>query len=333
MFKQLSYLEPVELRDIWPNEATDFTPWLVEAENLARPGETLDMTLKLEGQESNVGNFRADILGRNAADGSRVLIENQLEQTDHKHLGQIVAYSSSPDIHTVIWIARQFRQEHLDALDHLNEVTNEKLRYFGIEVKVWQIENSAPAPYFEIVSKPKDWRRTLSRKPQRAASKEPSETLLQLERFWAEWSDYMLQIGKPFKYSQSGPWSHSNFDPERYGSEFCVDAYRINEKKEIGFVLYIGGQNAIAYFHLLKEQQEEIEREFAEPLEWDKGSQHKGPGIFLRKTNTDLTDETDWPNQHEWLASKLELFDKVFGPRIKALNATNWEFLKAEDEV
>ena len=333
MSKELSRLEPVELREIWPNEATDFTPWLAKEENLAHPGETLGMALELEGQELNVGSFRADILCRNPVDGSRVLIENQLERTDHKHLGQIMTYSSNPDIHTVVWIAKEFKAEHRGALDHLNEITNEKFRYFGIEVKVWQIGNSACAPQFEIVSKPKDWSRTISRKTQRAASKESPDTLLQLERFWMQWSDYMIQIGKPLKYPEPGPWRYRNFDPERYGSEFHIDAYRLNEKKEIGFRLYIGGQNAIAYFHLLKEQQEEIEREFAEPLEWGEGSEYESPGIFLRKMNIDLTDETDWPNQHEWFASKLELFDKAFGPRLKALKATNSEFLEDEDEV
>lgn len=287
------------------------------------------MALELEGQEVNVGNFRADILCRNTADGSRVLIENQLERSDHKHFGQLMTYSASPGIHTIIWIAKEFRAGHLDALDHFNEFTSEKLRYFGIEVKVWQIGNSTPAPYFEIVSNPKAWRRTISRKVQKAASKVTPETQLQLERFWGQWSDYMAQIGNPLKYPQAGPWSYLNFEPERYGSECYIDAYRIHEKKEIGFGLYIG----IAAFHSLKEQQQEIEREFAEPLEWDEDSQRRSPAIFLRKTNIDLTDETDWPNQHEWLASKLDLFDKVFGPRLKALNATNREFLEDEDEV
>lgn len=274
------------------------------------------MVLELEGQELNVGDFRADMLCRNTADGSRVLIENQLEKTDHSHLGQILTYATGLDVQAVIWIAKTFREEHSAVLDQLNEIAGEKLRYFGIEVRVWRIGDSTPAPQFEIVSKPKDWRRTISRKAQKAASKVTPEIQLQLERFWTQWSDYMTQIGNPLKYPQAGPWSYLNFEPERYGSEFYIDAYRIHEKKEIGFGLYIG----IASFHLLKEQREEIEREFAEPLEWDEDSQGRGVGISLRKTNIDLTDETDWPNQHEWFASKLELFDKVFGPRLKALN-------------
>ena len=293
------------------------------------------MVLELEGQEFNLGNFRADILCRNAADGSQVLIENQLEQSDHKHFGQIMAYAlSSPDIHTVIWIAKEFRAEHCDALDRLNEITNEKFRYFGIEVKVWQIEDSTPAPQFEIVSKPKGWNRTISRKAQKAASKDTSETQLQqLKRYWAEWSDYIIQRDNSLKGPQPDLWSFLTSTMEHYGSKFHIDAYLVNEKYEIGIRLYIGGENATASFHLLKEQQKEIEREFTEPLEWDERPLHERSRIFLRKTDTDPTDETDWLNQHEWLASKLELFEKVFRPRLKALNATNWKFLEDEDEV
>lgn len=290
--------------------------------NLSLLGETLGMALELEGQELNLGDFRADILCRNAVDGSRVLIENQLERTDHKHFGQIMTYSSSPDIRTVIWIAKEFREAHRVALDHLNEITNENFRYFGIEVKVWQIGNSAPAPQFEIVSKPSNWNRKISRKMQRAASKDTPETRLQLERFWIAWSDHMTRIGNPFKDPELGTWSFLNFDMERYGSGFHIEAYLVNEKNEIGFRLGIGGQNAMTHFHLLKQQQAEIEREFAEPLEWEERPQHASSRIFLRNTNTDPTDETDWCNQHEWLASKLELFDKVFGPRLKVLSAT-----------
>lgn len=270
------------------------------------------MVLELEGQELTVGNFRTDILCRNAVDSSRVLIENQLERTDHKHLGQIMAYSSSPDIHTVIWIAKEFRAEHCDALDRLNEITNEKFRYFGIEVKVWQIGDSTPAPQFEIVSTPKDWNRPINRKAQRAASKDTSETQRQqLKRYWTEWDDYMIQ--------KLGKQSFQNFGKARYGSEFVIDVYTIKEKKGIGVRLCIGGENAQKYFRLLKEQQEEIEREFAEPLEWDECPLYAYSLIYLEKPDTDPTDETDWPNQHEWLGSKLELFDKVFGPRLKAL--------------
>ena len=320
---KLDRLQPVELRDIWSNEATDFTPWLAEEENLAFLGETLDMDLELEGQELNVGDFRADILCRNAVDGSRVLIENQLERTDHNHLGQILTYSAGLDIHTVIWIAKEFREEHRAALDRLNEITNEHFQYFGIEIKVWQIGDSARAPQFEIVSKPNDWSRTVSRDTQRAASKDLSETQLQLERFWTSLRDYMVEKNNPVKFPKPNAWRFLIFSIGRSG--FSMEAWQSQQNKEIGIRMYTSGQHAKVHFYLLAEQQQEIEREFGGSLEWAELPNSKSSRISLRKKETDPTDETDWPNQHEWLASKLELFDKVFRPRIKALNAADWE--------
>ena len=115
---------------------------------------------------------------------------------------------------------------------------------------------------------------------------------------------------------------------------FDMQPYLVATKREIGIRLYVGGKdakNATAYFHLLKEEKEEIQNAFGEPFEWDEQAGSIYKRISLRKENTDSTDETDWANQHEWFASKLELFDKVFRQRIKALNADDWEPPKDED--
>ena len=146
-------LQPVELRVAWPNEAQDFTPWLAQEENLALLGEVLGMELEFEGKEINVGSFHADILCKNE-DDAWVLIENQLSETNHDHLGKILTYSAGLNAQTVIWIAKKFREEHRAALDRQNEITDERFQYFGIEIKVWKIEDSVPAPEFDIVSKP-----------------------------------------------------------------------------------------------------------------------------------------------------------------------------------
>lgn len=123
--KNLSRLEEVELREIWPDEAQNFTPWLAEEDNLNLLAETLGLQLELEAQEINVGDFRADVLCKNE-DDSWVLIENQLEETDHDHLGKILTYSSGLDAHTVIWVAKKFRDEHRAALERQNEITDER---------------------------------------------------------------------------------------------------------------------------------------------------------------------------------------------------------------
>ena len=323
---KLDRLQPVELREIWTDEAQDFTPWLAKEENLDLLSETLGLELELEAQEINVGDFRADILCRNAADGSRVLIENQLDGTDHRHLGQTLTYSAGLDIHTVIWIAKEFRAEHRAALDRLNEITKEDFQYFGIEVKVWQIGNSARAPQFEVVSSPNDWRRTVSQNTQRTMDSELSETQLQKERFWIKFRDYISQTDSQLRCPKPGPWNYLIFSIGR--TDFSLEPRISKQKEEIGIRLYIKGQKATAHYHLLKAQRDDIEKEFGESLEWAELQQHESSRVSLKKDNTDPTDETDWQNQHEWLTSKLELFDKVFRSRIKALNADDWEPLE-----
>ena len=219
MPEKLSRLEEVGLREVWPDEAQDFTPWLAEEENLTLLGKTLDMELELEAQEIYVGDFRADILCRNE-DGSRVLIENQLEKTDHDHLGKILTYSAGLNVHTIIWIAREFRDEQLAALDQLNEITDERFRYFGIEIKVWQIGNSARAPQFEIVCSPNNWSRTVSRDTERTVNKNLSETQQLKKKYWSALRDSMDDKDTQVKWQKPGHWNTQNFSIGRAGSHW-----------------------------------------------------------------------------------------------------------------
>ncbi len=327
MPEKLGHLQRVELRDIWPNEAAEFTPWLAEEANLSVLAETLNMELELEAQEINVGDFRADILCRNTVDGSQVLIENQLEATDHSHLGQILTYAPGLKAATIVWIAKEFREEHRAALDWQNEITAERFQFFGVEIELWQVGDSLPAPKFNIVSKPNEWSRTVSQGAQHAASEELSETQLQKRKFWTELRDYLIETDTPVQCSTPGPWGVLIFSIGRSG--FSMQTWLASQNKEIGIRLYTSGPNATAHFHLLAAQQEKIESEFGEPLEWAELPGRKSSRVSLRKSDTVPEDEADWPNQHKWLASKLEKFDKVFRQRIRALDATDWQ---PEDE-
>ncbi len=159
MHKEISRLKSVDLQGIWKTEPGHFTPWLAEEENLSFLARTLNMEFELEAQEIDIGDFRADLVCRNTVDGSRVLIENQLDKTNHKHLGQILTYAAGLEAAgleaaTIIWIAKKFRDGHRAALDWLNRITGEDLRFFGVEIELLQIGDSLPAPKFNIVSKP-----------------------------------------------------------------------------------------------------------------------------------------------------------------------------------
>lgn len=155
----LGRLTSVSLRDTWIHEAHSFTPWL--AKHLDLLADKLGIPLELEDQEVSVGPFYADILARNPTDDSLVLIENQLERTDHTHLGQIMTYLAGLGSHTVVWIAADFCEEHLSALQWLNEHTKEPFSFFAIKVSAVRIENSPIAPVFETLCQPNQWDRKL----------------------------------------------------------------------------------------------------------------------------------------------------------------------------
>jgi hypothetical protein len=148
----LGRLTRVDLRNIWTSESSDFTPWLAREENLTVLGEALSIDLELEAQEKAVGPFRADILCKDIGTGAWVLVENQLERTDHSHLGQLLTYASGLEAVTIVWIAARFTEEHRSTLDWLNKITDESFRFFGLEVELWRIGDSPAAPKFKLAS-------------------------------------------------------------------------------------------------------------------------------------------------------------------------------------
>ena len=131
--KSLGRLQKVELHDVWVSESAGFKPWLAQPENMKLLGETIGIDLECEAQEKEVGPFRADILCKDTANDNWVLIENQLERTDHTHLGQLLTYAAGLEAVIIVWIAERFTEEHRATLDWLNERTDEKINCFGLE--------------------------------------------------------------------------------------------------------------------------------------------------------------------------------------------------------
>jgi hypothetical protein len=169
----LGRLERVELRDAWPHEASNFTPWLAQPDNLALLSETLGLELAFEAMEKPVDSFSADILAKDVATDRWVLIENQLEQTDHTHLGQILTYAAGLDAETIVWIAKEFREPHRAAIDYLNRISAPEFNFFGIQVELFRIGSSDLAPRFNLVAKPNDWsREVLAKAVSQAAASE-----------------------------------------------------------------------------------------------------------------------------------------------------------------
>jgi len=179
-------LEDLPLRTAWKHEALSFTPWL--AENIDHLSDAIGIPLELTDTEVAVENFAADILARNPMDGSVVLIENQLEKTDHTHLGQIMTYLAGLKAKTIVWISPEFREPHLSAINWLNDNTAEEFAFIAVRLRVVRIGNSPFAPIFEVIAKPSGWERALGAKRRQAnKSQDPlSDTRL---AFWQHYID------------------------------------------------------------------------------------------------------------------------------------------------
>jgi hypothetical protein len=317
----LGRLERVELRDIWTSEATEFTPWLALPDNLAVLGEALGIELELEAQERAVGPFRADILCKEIGTGRWVLVENQLERTDHCHLGQLLTYAAGLDAVTIVWIAARFTEEHRAALDWLNRITDEGFRFFGLEVELWRIAGSPPAPKFNMISKPNDWSQSVAHAARAIDDSDLSETQVLQRAYWAAMNPALAaQAGPVSGNRKPQPQSWMSYSIGRSG--FSLGASMVRAKNLLRADLYISSARAKVFFALLKEQQPAIEKELGYALDWEELPTKRDCRICAYLKDVDPSDQADWPRQHEWLAKRLNDLHRVFAHRVRALDGS-----------
>ena len=316
-------LERVDLRTVWTTEAGDFTPWLALPENLEVLSGTLGVDLELEAKEKAVGPFRADIICKEIGTNAWVLVENQLERTDHIHLGQLLTYAAGLQAVTIVWVAAHFTDEHRATLDWLNKITDESFRFFGLEVELWRIGDSPAAPKFNVVSKPNDWSLAVAQASRAIDDADLTETRKKQKAYWTALNRVLDMDSGPFDGGRKpGPRSWSVFPIGR--TNFILTAAMIRPKNQIKAELYLQGNNAKAFFGLLKQQKDSIERELKYSLEWEElpAGQDSRIASYLNGVNPE--DELDWPRQHEWLAKHLNELHGVFFRRVKELNADDW---------
>lgn len=325
----LGRLVRVEIRDIWKHEASDFTPWLAREENITLLGETIGLDLEVQSVEKAVGPFSADILCRDMANDQYVLIENQIERTDHKHLGQLMTYAAGLHAVTIVWVAAPFTDEHRAAMDWLNEITDDDFTFFALEVELWRIEDSLTAPKFNVVSKPNDWSKTVSSAARSIESGEMTETKRLQFEYWSEFKSYMDFRNGNVNSRKPRPQHWMVFSVGR--SKFSVFCIVNTRDASIAVNLVMKGPNAKPHFHLLYEEREDIEKALGESLDWRELPDKKESRVELRHSDYDPNDRASWPNIHEWMYEKLEDFYRVFNPRVRNLNADDYEDEFIED--
>lgn len=320
---QLSQLTPVPLREAWPHEAGSFTPWLAQCENLRLLSDAIGMQLECEAQEKAVGSFSADIICRDLSTDHLVLIENQIERTNHSHLGQILTYAAGLKVHTIIWVAAEFREEHRAALDWLNEMTTEDINFIGVEVHLWRIGESIPAPTFNIISKPNNWSREM-RETAREAGELTEGKALQRE-FWDAFTMYLRNNNFTGNTPKPLPQNWMNFRIGRSGIRLAVVASTYNnslqtyDTGELRVELVLGSVSASALLPYVEKQRDQIDAALAPDVaQWYAKEGVRMKRIFVTRP-ADITDRSDWANQHEWLYRRLLKFGDVFRPIVAEL--------------
>ena len=253
---KLGKLKSLDLRDYWKHEALHFTQWLAEEENLQQLGDEVGLDIKLIQTEAGVGKFSVDILAEEETSGKKIVVENQLEATDHSHLGQILTYAAGIEAEYIIWVVREIRDEHRQAIEWLNEHTDEKINFFLVRIELWQIGDSEPAPKFMVVCRPNDWTKSLrGGSTGGGADRELTDTKLWQLEFWQQLRSFAGAAKPPLKLRT--PRAQHWYDVA-IGRSDCHVAFTVlvNEGR-VGAELYI--PNSKDLYHVFHSNKAAIE--------------------------------------------------------------------------
>lgn len=291
---QLGKLTKIDLRNVWKSEPEDFTRWLSSPENIALLGEELDLDIAFLEAEAGVGDFYADILAQEETSGKRIIIENQLESSDHRHLGQILTYAAGLQAEYIIWIVRVAREEHQQAIDWLNNHTDDAINLFLVAVELWQIGDSAPAPKFVVLSRPNDWARAVRSHVTDAASM--NEIKVRQLDFWQQLKLFAVQHKPPLRLRAPHPQHWLNVAIGRSDCHISLTLHITDDK--IACELYIPNNKAL--YHGLYSEREHIQEVLAMvgDLDWQELPERKASRIRVmhpyRFADEDRADAFRW---------------------------------------
>lgn len=291
-----------DLRSVWKNEATDFTVWLSETENLNLLGDTLGIEIDLIKREAPAGAFSIDIFAEEVNSGRKIIIENQLENSNHDHLGKIITYASAKQADIVIWIVKKARDEHKQAIEWLNEKTDEDIEFYLLEIELWKIGDSAVAPKFSIISAPNGWM-----KNNKAVDKNSNSLQALQYEYWEKFLIYAETncefVSKKHTTAGSRTWMNINAETNK-----CLISITIStQKKEMKSMIYFYNKNKDV-FERFKFFEDEIKQIYSNKLEWI--TWKKDCTIRLVE-HADITDKNDWNRQFEWLCKSSVMLKNI----------------------
>ena len=314
----LGEIKRVDLREVWPNEASDFTPWL--AENLDKLGEALGLDLELQSAEAAVGAFSLDVLAHDLGSNRPVIIENQLETTNHNHLGQLLTYAAGYDAYAVVWLTREFRDEHRQALDWLNQRTGEDTQFFGVVVEAWQIDDSRPAPHFKPVATPNDWQKLAV-----GAERSSGNTAAVSERgeryrtFFQSLIDTLREEYSFTNARKGQPQSWYHFSSGNSGIAYSASFSRDGKASVNIDIASRNGEWNQRLFDRLTERKGTIQSEFSGDLVWDSVENRLACYVRVFRNGQIDDDEETLEAVQGWMVEQLLAFKRVFTPHLAEL--------------
>jgi hypothetical protein len=316
----LGKLDPIkDLPSVWADEARDFTPWLAKPENLAILSEHLGFGpegLELEALKKFVGPYKADIVCRDTTTGTWVLVENQLEKTDHSHLGQILVYAAGLDCKTVVWVSNTVTREHKVAVEWLNRLTSAGTSFYALEIELWRIGESAIAPSFNTVVRPSDPARHVE--TAKSGLTEGAITVAQQEllEYWQAFE--ALLADRKSVVRPVSPLAQNWLNHSIGRSGITLNTSWNRKQNWVRAELYLTGPNADRNFQKLRESRIQIESSLGHGMDWYDGAASDRRS-YVSRTFPNVQDRQTWPAQHQWLAEHLEGLHKAFHDFVRNL--------------
>lgn len=287
MSQKIGKLVEVDVRELWKHEQYNFSDWLSKEENLEYLNEILGLTLVDVDKEVFVGPYRCDLVAKDETSGIYVVIENQLEGTNHDHLGKILTYASGLDAKTMVWIVKEAKEEHRAAVEWINNNTNSDINFFLIEIHAYRIGDSVPAPKFEVIEKPNDFVKH-SKGP--SANKELNKSQSERVLFWEQFNQIVVSRGKPFNLRKASPdhW----YDVAMGTSEAHVAIDLINKNNYIIVEVVVKDNKSL--FDQLYDNKDVIEKTLGFKMIWDRLDNKKASRIKYRIQGLNFDDHSNY---------------------------------------
>ena len=321
LMSSIDTLIPVSVRELWPNEASGFTPWLHANPGIL--GDVLGTELFPEDREAAVGRYSADLLFRDNSDRV-VVVENMFGPTDHDHLGKLITYSAGLGAGVAVLVAEEFRDEHRSALDWLNHISQNDFAFFGVILEAWRIGDSNPAPRLRVDTQPDNWSRAV-----RSTAGGDSPTAQAYRRFWGRFLPRLheAQQARP-KWSRVSTPSKGNWmsfgsarsELLRYNPAFCATPRR---GCRVEAYLDSTDVDPSDVFDWLHERRQDIDEAVSQPVEWDRLDGRRACRIAVYfPDEVRVSDEHRWAELVEWMVPTICDLKVAFDPVIEGYPKT-----------